>query len=94
MRKAIVFKLNQETLIPLGAIEGMPLSGACDSYISDIQQVYSVDVSLEDSKAYLSSYGAWDDTELSDLQSNKDRLLWLALSDCKERGDQFFYMGA
>lgn len=32
-------------------------------------------------KAELSEYGAWDEVELSDLQANQERILWIASGD-------------
>jgi ABC-type enterochelin transport system permease subunit len=51
-------------------------------------------VSLEDSIKYLQTLGAWEDTELQDLEENKMRLLWIAILDCKENNTQYWYMGS
>lgn len=89
----ISFKLHGETELPQSVIDAVPQSGAADSAISELMRLHSIDVSLSDSIKYLRSYGAWDDSELQDLEANKARILWLAALDCKEQGTTFFYMG-
>lgn len=36
-------------------------------------------------RAFLKGYGAWDDEELTDPASNKERALWMACNDCAEQ---------
>jgi hypothetical protein len=95
MRRATLnFKLNGETYIPKRVREAVPLSGAADNAIAEMRRHVTVNVSLADSIAFLKSYGAWELSELQDLDSNIDRLLWLACLDCQENGSAYFYMGA
>lgn len=91
--QTISFKLHSETKLPKKVIRDAPSQGAFDSYAEYLLQAYNVEVTLQDSITFLRSYGAWDNSELQDLQANKARILWLACLDCKEQKTQFFYMG-
>jgi hypothetical protein len=87
------FELKQETFIPQELIDDSPSSGPFDSYADYLLETHRVDVSLDDSIAFLSKYGAWSEDELQDLEANRARILWLAIGDCKEQGTNYFYMG-
>lgn len=91
--KVITFKLHQETKLPKNFINAIPKQGKADSYVDELLKKYRVKVSLEDSREFLKSYGAWDEEELSDLESNIQRLVWLACLDCQENKTTYFYMG-
>lgn len=92
-RKTIEFKLNEETELPQEVIDSIPMSGQADNAAAELRQDYNFDVSLDDSIKFLSSYGAWNKEELQDLDSNIDRIIWLACLDCQENNTTFFYMG-
>lgn len=87
------FKLNQETKLPKRVIDDAPMQGPFDDYAEYLLGIYDVQVSLADSIEFLRRYGAWEDSELQDLETNKARILWLACLDCKERETRYFYMG-
>lgn len=92
-RKTIEFKLNEETELPQEVIDSIPRSGQADDAVVELHQDYNFEVTLDDSIKFLSSYGAWDKEELQDLDSNIDRIIWLACLDCQENNTTFFYMG-
>ena len=93
MRKQkIVFTLHRETKLPWKLIKEMPSQGRADDYIEWVKSAYIVQSNLVDSIECLKSFGAWDESELQDLDSNLDRLLWIALLDCKEQKTNYWYM--
>lgn len=92
-RQTIEFKLHTEIELPQDMIDSVPSQGQADSAVADILDMYHIEVSLKDSIAFLKGYGAWDDSELQDLERNKERIVWLACLDCKENDTQYFYMG-
>ena len=64
--------------------------GACDSDIAYLRTVPSIKRQLaklnpETLRKELKDYGAWDEVELSDHDSNLTRWLWIACSDICER---------
>lgn len=91
--KTLKFKLHSEIEFPQDLVDGAPTQGPFDSYADEILQDFHVEVSLADSIKYLKSTGGWEASELQDLETNKARLLWLALLDCKENESTFWYMG-
>jgi len=91
--KNLAFTINEETEIPQDLIDGAPSQGPFDEYAAWILQNYAVNVSLADSIKFLKSYGAWDASELQDLETNKARILWLSCLDCKENKTNYFYLG-
>lgn len=92
-KQVIQFKLHGETEFEQSLIDDAPQSGPFDEYADWILQTYDVRVSLTDSIKLLKPYGAWDDSELQDLETNKARLLWVAILDCKEQNTNFYYGG-
>lgn len=89
----LIFKLHHEIEFPQGLVDCAPLQGPFDNYAAQILEQYDVRVSLKDSITYLKRLGAWDDSDLQDLELNKARLLWVALLDCKENEVNYWYMG-
>jgi hypothetical protein len=87
------FKLHHEIEFPQDLIDKTPSQGPFDSYAEYVLGAYDVQVSLDDSIAYLKCIGAWDLRELQDLELNKGRLVWIALLDCKENETNYWYMG-
>jgi hypothetical protein len=47
-------------------------------------------LTLEDSARILYGYGAWEAKELKDLETNKQRILWLASGDVADNPDDDF----
>jgi len=93
MKTRIVFKIHTETELPQNFIDSMPRQGQADETCETLLKEYDIDVSLEDSTKYLKSLGAWDNEELTDLELNKMRLIWIACLDCQENETNRFYMG-
>lgn len=91
--KTIEFKLNDFTTLPQDVIDSVPMSGPADSAVADLREAYDFQCTLQDSIKFLSSYGAWEPEELQDLDSNLDRIVWLAALDCRENDSTEFYMG-
>jgi hypothetical protein len=63
--------------------------GPCDLDIRDLLNVPAIRRQLDKIPAELiaeelKDYGAWDETELSDHEANKARILWIACSDIRE----------
>jgi hypothetical protein len=48
------------------------------------RRAFSITGDPADCKAYLSGIGAWEESELSDHDSNLDKLTWLAACDLSE----------
>jgi hypothetical protein len=92
--KQINFKLNFETKLPKILIRDAPQFGAFDKFVEYILLNYEVNVSLSDSIAYLKTLGAWESEELQDIETNKARLLWISILDCRENGDSYWYMSS
>ena len=71
-------------------VDSMPLSGACDDTVNVIankpyivRQFNAIDNNRLIKE--LIEYGAWDEIELQDKQSNIERIIWIACLDIKER---------
>jgi hypothetical protein len=63
--------------------------GPCDMDIAELLTVPAIRRQLNKIPAELiveelKDYGAWDETELSDHEANKARILWIACSDIRE----------
>jgi hypothetical protein len=63
--------------------------GPCDLDIRDLLNVPAIRRQLDKIPAELiaeelKDYGAWDETELSDHEANKARILWIACGDIVE----------
>jgi len=93
MKKVIRFKINEDTEIPQDCIDSIPTSGAADEAIRELRRQYDVEVDARELKSHLKIYGAWDESELGDHDSNIDRLLWIACLDCAENNTNTWYMG-
>lgn len=93
MRPVIRYQLNHETEIPQGLIDEAPKTGPFDEFAEYILDTHEVEVSLSDSIKILRPYGAWEMDELQDLDTNKARLLWLSILDCKENKTNWWYAG-
>ncbi len=92
-KQVIKFILYQETRLPKEVVADAPRRGRFDDYAEYLLAAYDIQVTLSDSIRYLQHVGAWEDSELQDLDTNKARLLWLACMDCKENNTHYFYMG-
>ena len=92
-REVLVFAYGQETELPQDIIDEAPKMGPFDAYGAGIMQRFDIQVSQEDAVKYLRSLGAWSVDELLCLEVNKERLLWIAVMDCKENKTNYWYMG-
>lgn len=89
----IKYKLNTEVELPQDFIDSIPSQGQADDSVRDIQALYDVQCDEKELIKFLSSYGAWSESELQDHGSNIDRLIWLSCLDCQEQRTLYFYMG-
>ena len=92
-KKKLVFKINSETKLPWKVIEEAPRQGPFDDYADYLLATFDVQCSLDDSILYLKEFGAWEITEMLDLETNKGRILWQACGYCREEKTNYFYMG-
>lgn len=93
-KQILFFKLHTETKLPWKIIREAPAQGPFDDYAAWLLEEFDVQVTLEDSIAYLKEFGAWELPELQDLELNKGRILWQACLDCQENKTNYFYMGS
>jgi hypothetical protein len=81
-----------ELALPIDCVMECSASGPVDGAIAywirqpDIASQFS-HLSLIDTARILYGYGAWDAEELSDIDTNLERILWIAAGDCRD-GDQ------
>lgn len=59
-------------------------------FVGYVRSQFNVTGDPESCRKFLAGYGAWDDVELSDHESNLNRLVWLAGCDLRERGEIYF----
>ena len=58
--------------------------------VAFVRATFTVTGEPADCRDMLRGYGAWDDNELSDHDTNLDRLVWLAGCDLREQGEAYF----
>jgi hypothetical protein len=63
--------------------------GPCDEDVKELLNVPAIASQLDKIgqdaiKAELREYGAWDEIELSDVEQNRARILWIACGDVRE----------
>lgn len=63
---------------------------AADESVEYVRQRYVIRGDVEDCRAYLKGYGAWDDEQLADHEANLDRLVWLTGGALRECGEATF----
>jgi hypothetical protein len=78
-----------ELNIPKGLASIGYHSGACDADISELMELDSIKAQLfgiapQVLSEELKEFGAWDEKELSDHNSNLARILWIACGDIQE----------
>lgn len=66
-----------------------PGQDASDS-VSYVRRTFTITGDPTDCADYLRGYGAWEDSELKDHESNLDRLVWIAACDLAE-GDSVYF---
>ena len=64
--------------------------GQQDSNVAAFRRDFGVWGDPETCRDYLRAYGAWDDSELADHDSNLNRLVWLTGCDIAENGEAYF----
>lgn len=64
--------------------------GDASQSVEYVRSQFNVTGDPESCRKFLAGYGAWDDVELSDHESNLNRLVWLAGCDLRERGEIYF----
>ena len=78
-----------ELNIPKGLASIGYHSGACDADIAELMELDSIKAQLfgiapQVLSEELKEFGAWDEKELSDHNSNLARILWIACGDIQE----------
>lgn len=73
--------------IPHPAIEACAHSGPCDDDVAHWLPLIVWHASDERLRRILKESGGWDDSELTDRWTNRERVLWLACWDIKENRD-------
>lgn len=78
-----------ELNLTLAQARGASHQGRCDDDVAALRQVAAVRRQLDKIdpallREELREYGAWDDEELADHDSNLSRILWLACGDIVE----------
>lgn len=78
-----------ELKLTLAQAKGASHQGRCDDDVAALRQVAAVRRQLDKIdpallRDELREYGAWDDEELADHDSNLSRILWLACGDIVE----------
>jgi len=93
MQKLII-KSNDWIEFPQDIIDNAPSSGPFDDYAEHlVNNVFDVETTLQDTIDILKPFGAWENSELQDLDDNIARILWLAILNCKENETNIFYLG-
>ena len=92
-KETLIFKINREIELPQDIIDDAPNQGPFDDYAEYLVNRFNIEMSLNDSIKYLKEFGAWDLSEMQDLDTNILRVLWIACLDCKENKTNYFYMG-
>jgi hypothetical protein len=64
--------------------------GDASGAVAYVRGNFTVTGNPKDCAAYLRAYGAWDDDELSNHDSNLDRLVWLAGCELSEENEICF----
>ncbi|MGO4440307.1 hypothetical protein [Rhizobium sp. RAF56] len=72
------------------ALEDCGRSGDASEAVAFVLAIYEVTGEIDDCRAMLAPYGAWDDAELSNHPKNLERLVWLAGCDLREQGEIYF----
>jgi len=92
--KIIEFKANNQTYIPWEILEDAPTSGPFDDHADWILSAFDVQCNEKELIDYLLTFGAWNNEELQDHDTNLGRLVWNAVLDCVENNTQYYYMGS
>ena len=86
-----------ELTLPADCVEDFETGGSKDSVVDHWLRQPDIAVqfeklTLEDSARILYGYGAWEVDELRDLETNKQRILWLAASDIADTPKEERYL--
>lgn len=65
-------------------------SGDQSANVQYVMENYDITGDVETCKDALRPYGAWEDDELEDHETNLQRLVWLAGCDLCEQGEIYF----
>ena len=77
----------------LDQLNSIPDSGPADAAVSELSMADGMKEQVAtwtqpEMVSELRGYGAWDDVDLSDKDSNIQRMIWIAACDLKERHRQ------
>lgn len=70
--------------MPAQAVVDCSHQGACDDDVAYWAPKINIDATVDDIRAELKEYGAWDKEELADDEANKERIVWIAAGNIKE----------
>lgn len=86
------FTASADELDPelLDALRDCGAPGDAEEAVKYVRRTFEITGNPHDCRAYLRGYGAWDDEQLADHDSNLDRLVWLAGCDLREQGETYF----
>lgn len=73
-----------EIELPAQCVDDCHHQGACDADVTYWRQRLNLQIAPELLKAELREYGAWDEEELSDHETNLERIIWLAAGNIQE----------
>ena len=80
-------ELTEELLDQLSACGGI---GQQDDNVAAVLRNFEVTGDPSDCRDYLRQYGAWDDDDLQDHETNLERLVWLAGCDLAQGDPAYF----
>ncbi len=72
------------------ALDACAQPGPADQAVAVVLARFDITGDVEDCKAYLRGYGAWEDDELQHHDTNLSRLVWLMAGDLSESGEAYF----
>jgi hypothetical protein len=84
MKKKIAYFNRFEISLSEECVRDCSSSGPVDDAVEYWARKTSLNMSDEDLKAELKEYGAWEDEELNDRETNERRIVWIAACNIKE----------
>lgn len=76
-------------------VDSVPSSGSADDAIAALRKIPRIKnqllaADMNQVRAHLETYGAWDRVELMEYDDNLSRWLWLAICDIRENPDDYY----
>lgn len=83
--KNLTYYFNRfEVTLPLQCVIDCSHQGKCDDDVKFWLKKLNLVIFPDDLRKELKEYGAWDEIELSDHESNLNRILWITACNLKE----------